>query len=91
MKIAMAVVAATILSAVPALAADGAGILKSQCAECHALAQPERQDLDHIWNRKGPDLFYAGVKFNKAWLAKWLENPGRIRPAAMRLFFTLKY
>jgi mono/diheme cytochrome c family protein len=68
-------------SALPAAAADGAGILKAQCAECHALTQPEHQDLDHIWTRKGPDLFYAGIKFNKPWLTAWLQNPQRIRPA----------
>lgn len=30
---------------------------------------------------EGPDLYYAGSKFNKPWLVKWLQDPARIRPA----------
>jgi cbb3-type cytochrome oxidase cytochrome c subunit len=37
--------------------------------------------VDHLWERGGPDLHYAGVKFNKDWLVTWLQNPTRIRPA----------
>lgn len=71
------------LIAGPALAADGigAGLLKSQCIGCHAIAKPESTSLDRLWERKGPDLYYAGSKFNKPWLEKWLQNPVRIRPA----------
>lgn len=59
----------------------GAGILKSQCISCHALTKPENTSLDRLWERKGPDLYYAGSKFNKPWLVKWLQEPVRIRPA----------
>lgn len=77
---ALAALAALILA--PAVAAaDGGELLKSQCASCHALAKPEQPGLDHLWNRKGPDLYYAGSKFNKAWLEQWLQNPAPIRPA----------
>lgn len=71
------------LVASPVLAADGvgAGILKSQCISCHAIAKPDNVSLDRLWQRKGPDLYYAGSKFNKPWLEKWLQNPTRIRPA----------
>lgn len=71
------------LAAGPALAADGSGadLLKSQCISCHAIAKPENSSLDRLWERKGPDLYYAGSKFNKPWLEKWLQNPVRIRPA----------
>lgn len=71
------------LNACPALAAEnvGAGILKSQCVSCHAIAKPESASRDRLWERKGPDLYYAGSKFNKPWLEKWLQNPVRIRPA----------
>lgn len=76
----LAVFAAALL--VPGLAAaDGAALLKSQCAACHALAAPEKPGLDHLWSRKGPDLHYAGSKFNRAWLEKWLQSPTPIRPA----------
>jgi mono/diheme cytochrome c family protein len=71
------------LIACPVLAAEnaGAGILKSQCVSCHAIAKPESASRDRLWERKGPDLYYAGSKFNRPWLEKWLQNPVRIRPA----------
>lgn len=71
------------LVAAPVLAGEtpGAAILKSQCSSCHALEKPASADLDRLWARKGPDLHYAGSKFNRAWLEKWLQNPTRIRPA----------
>ena len=62
-------------------AADGAGILKAQCISCHATAKPANLGIEHIWERKAPDLYYAGTKFNQPWLVKWLQTPTRIRPA----------
>lgn len=62
-------------------AADVPELLQSKCASCHALIQPENTTLDRLWERKGPDLYYAGSKFNKDWLAKWLQDPIKIRPA----------
>ncbi len=52
-----------------------------ECTSCHALTKPENTSLDRLWERKGPDLYYAGSKFNKDWLVKWLQDPTRIRPA----------
>lgn len=69
------------LMAGPAPAAGGAEILKSQCVSCHAVEKPANTSFERLWERKGPDLYYAGSKFNKAWLEKWLQNPERIRPA----------
>lgn len=70
------------LAALPAAAvAGGAETLQSQCAGCHALAKPADAGLSHIWERKGPDLFYAGSKFQRDWLLQWLQNPTPIRPA----------
>lgn len=71
------------LATAPGYAADnpGAAILKAQCMSCHATAKPEQASLDRLWTRKGPDLYYAGSKFNKPWLEKWLQDPVRIRPA----------
>lgn len=60
-------------------AAPGADLLKQQCVACHAVAKPDKQDLAHIWDRKGPDLHYAGDKFNREWLVAWLQNPVAIR------------
>jgi len=66
-----------------AMAASGAAILQSQCAECHALQKPSDASLDRLWSRKGPDLWYAGVKFNKDWLVHWLQEPTVIRSAGV--------
>ncbi|HET8881141.1 MAG TPA: hypothetical protein VFM56_03115 [Solimonas sp.] len=62
----------------PARADD---VLQTQCAGCHALKKPEVFDIDRLWQRQGPDLYYAGIKFNRPWLEKWLQDPVRIRPA----------
>lgn len=70
-----------LIASAPAVQADGADLLKSQCASCHALTKPDPAGIDHLWSRKGPDLYYAGSKFNRDWLAKWLEQPTVIRPA----------
>ncbi len=64
------------------VAADGSQVLSSQCADCHALAKPENAGIDHIWERKGPDLFYAGNKFQRDWLVGWLQDPKTIRPGS---------
>lgn len=64
-----------------ALAADGQQVLQEQCATCHALAKPAKTDLEQVWQRKGPDLYYAGNKFQREWLAAWLQEPTRIRAA----------
>lgn len=67
-------------ASLPAMAADGGQILSSQCVSCHAITKPEKAGIDHIWSRKGPDLYYAGNKFQKEWLVDWLQNPKTIRP-----------
>ena len=43
------------------------------CRECHRLSSKEKQ------SNKGPDLFYAGDKFYKNWLNKFLQSPTVIR------------
>lgn len=70
---------ALVLAAPAALAADG--ILQAQCASCHALEAPPTGDIERLWQRQGPDLHYAGSKFNRPWLEQWLQDPQRIRPA----------
>lgn len=61
-------------------AQNGQTIVESQCVACHAVTRPDKPGLDHLWQRKGPDLYYAGSKFNQAWLESWLAKPTRIRP-----------
>lgn len=70
-------------TAAMASAASGQDILKQQCIACHAVAKPDKATLDRLWERKGPDLHYAGDKFNKEWLVGWLQNPSTIRPGGV--------
>jgi len=56
---------------------------KHACASCHALTGPAPTTLDQLWQRKGPDLFYAGNKYRQEWIEQWLQQPTRIRPAGM--------
>jgi hypothetical protein len=42
------------------------------CRECHRLSLKEKK------SNKGPDLFYAGDKFYKNWLNKFLQSPAVI-------------
>lgn len=60
--------------------------LTKQCASCHALTKPASPTVDHLWTRKGPDLWYAGDKFNRDWLVAWLQNPTTIRPGGVLWF-----
>lgn len=64
-----------------ALADEGNAILEQRCSGCHALSGSAAQTVQELWKRKGPDLFYAGSKYNSEWLEKWLAKPRRIRPA----------
>jgi len=62
-----------------AFALDGAAIIAKECSSCHNLKGPAPSTLSGIMKRKAPDLFYAGSKFNKDWLAEWLQKPTVIR------------
>jgi cytochrome c2 len=59
--------------------AGAADLLTRQCIACHAVSKPEQATLDRLLTRKAPDLYYAGNKFNKAWLVNWLQNPTTLR------------
>jgi len=64
--------------------ADGIELLKKHnCASCHALTGSAPSTLAEIWQRKAPDLFYAGNKYRQEWLETWLQHPKRIRPTGM--------
>jgi mono/diheme cytochrome c family protein len=79
-----------LLVASPVFAADGKAILESQCASCHDLKGPAAQTVEALWKRQGPDLFYAGSKYKRDWLEKWLINPRQIRPAGIHPFQHIK-
>jgi mono/diheme cytochrome c family protein len=75
--------AGALLTGMASHAAGGAAILQKDCAGCHNLTGPAPATLEALKARKGPDLFYAGNKYRREWLAKWLQNPQRIRPSGM--------
>lgn len=51
------------------------------CNGCHYTQGPatEKTIADQL-AKKGPELWYAGSKFQKDWLEGWLQNPEPIRP-----------
>jgi cytochrome c2 len=61
----------------------GEGMLQKDCATCHNITGPVAQTLKEAFAKKGPDLSYAGNKYRQEWIASWLQNPVRIRPAGM--------
>lgn len=63
-----------------AMAADGKA-LAGKCGSCHQMAGPAAKTIAEVMKRKAPDLFYAGSKFNKDWLVKFLQSPTTLRPA----------
>ena len=84
--------ASLVLGLSPSLghAASGAEILQTQCVGCHAIAKPDATGVDRLLSRKGPDLYYAGVKFKREWLTPWLQNPTVIRQGGAAYFHAVK-
>jgi len=70
-----------VMAAAPSYAAGGDAIFKKSCTGCHYTDGPakEKTIADQL-AKKGPELWYAGSKFQKDWLAAWLQNPKPIRP-----------
>jgi mono/diheme cytochrome c family protein len=62
-------------------AAGGKVFQAKKCQDCHYTDGPakEKSIADQL-AKKGPELWYAGSKFQKAWLGKWLQDPKPIRP-----------
>lgn len=61
--------------------ASGAKIFKAKsCQSCHYTNGPakEKTIADQLV-KKGPELWYAGSKFQKPWLKTWLQKPVPIR------------
>jgi len=75
------VAAVLVMTTVTSHAAGGDDIFKKSCASCHYTDGPakEKTITDQL-AKKGPELWYAGSKFQKAWLSAWLQNPIPIRP-----------
>jgi mono/diheme cytochrome c family protein len=86
MKTATAIFMAIALSvAATSAKADGAAgektFAEKKCQECHYTKGPAREKTiaDQL-AKKGPELWYAGSKFQKDWLGAWLQDPQPIRP-----------
>jgi cbb3-type cytochrome oxidase cytochrome c subunit len=84
-----AIYAATLLLAATAVgsggsanAATGKDVFEAKgCGGCHYTDGPAKEKtIDDQLAKKGPELFYAGSKFQKDWLGKWLADPKPIRP-----------
>lgn len=62
-------------------AAAGAKTFQAKkCQDCHYTDGPAREKtLADQLAKKGPELWYAGSKFQKEWLGKWLQDPRPIR------------
>ncbi|MBQ74480.1 MAG: hypothetical protein CMQ20_05570 [Gammaproteobacteria bacterium] len=78
--------AATLVVAIqtsPALAdASGgeAAFGTNGCGDCHYTQGPAREKtIEDQLAKKGPELWYAGSKFNRPWLEAWLSTPKPIR------------
>lgn len=50
------------------------------CTSCHYAEGPAREKtIDDQLAKNGPELWYAGSKFQRAWLEQWLGSPVPIR------------
>ncbi|MBF0368444.1 MAG: c-type cytochrome [Magnetococcales bacterium] len=62
-------------------AAGEAAFKANNCQECHYTQGPaQEKTIADQMAKKGPELWYAGSKFQKPWLAGWLQDPQPIRP-----------
>jgi mono/diheme cytochrome c family protein len=62
-------------------AAGKAAFEAKGCGGCHYTEGPAREKtIDDQLAKKGPELWYAGSKFQKDWLGGWLVEPKPIRP-----------
>ncbi len=71
-------------SSIPAFAgvAEGKKAFEAKkCVQCHQIEGPAREKtIKDQLAKKGPELWYAGSKFKKEFLEKWLVDPKIIRP-----------
>ncbi|MBT4934111.1 MAG: cytochrome c [Rhodospirillaceae bacterium] len=61
-------------------AAGKATFEANKCTDCHYTDGPAKEKtIDDVLAKKGPELWYAGSKFNADWLGGWLADPQPIR------------
>ncbi|MEN8129553.1 MAG: cytochrome c [Pseudomonadota bacterium] len=64
-------------------AASGEDIFKSkECGACHSMTGSPAESFEEQQKKKGPDLWYAGSKYQEKWLENYLQKPENIRPLA---------
>lgn len=73
-----------VINFTPQALADVAGgkalFEKQGCGDCHYTQGPAREKtIEDQLAKKGPELWYAGSKFNQPWLNAWLTQPTNIR------------
>jgi mono/diheme cytochrome c family protein len=62
-------------------AAGQALFAAKECTACHYTEGPaQEKTIDDQLAKKGPELWYAGSKFQQDWLQGWLQEPQPIRP-----------
>lgn len=50
------------------------------CGSCHQIQGPANEkSIEDVLAKKGPELWFAGSKYQKAFLENWLQNPTPIR------------
>lgn len=82
--IAVALMSSLLVSQAAMAGEEGDAVIKkNNCASCHNLTGPSPSTVKGVWERQGPDLFYAGNKYKQEWLEAWLQKPTTIRPAGM--------
>jgi len=69
-----------VMSTATGFAAGDAVFKDKNCNSCHYTTGPaqEKSIADQL-AKKGPELWYAGSKFQKDWLVAWLQDPKPIR------------
>jgi mono/diheme cytochrome c family protein len=62
--------------------AAGEAVFKAKdCVACHYTDGPAKEKtIEDQLAKKGPELWYAGDKFQSEWLVAWLADPKPIRP-----------
>ncbi len=68
-------------------AAGQAVFQAKECVACHYTEGPAREKtIEDQLAKTGPELWYAGDKFQAEWLTGWLADPKPIRPIKFNTF-----
>jgi mono/diheme cytochrome c family protein len=84
-KLATALGAVCLMTLAPLAHADpveGQAVFEAkECVACHYTEGPAREKtIEDQLAKQGPELWYAGDKFQAEWLTAWLADPQPIRP-----------